>query len=106
MPSDSPNSGAKIENTGTFDAKSPARLPKEVEAAISLAVRRAINGLKLEVEAKRPRLVTEKHMHFDTREFSDVLLSLRRECDRAEALIKELRAEREKILRVTHPERF
>jgi hypothetical protein len=106
MPGDAPNSRTKTENTRTFDGKPPAELPKEVEKAIWLAVRRAVNGLKREVEAKRPRTVVEKHTHFDTRQFADVLLALRRESDRAEALVKEIRTEREKILRIVKPEMF
>ena len=51
-------------------------------------------------------MVTEKHMHFSTKEFTDTLLALRRECDRAEALLLELRTEREKILRIVKPELF
>jgi hypothetical protein len=100
---------AESGNIGNKDAKT-GELAKAVDDAIAVAVykavRRAINGLKREVEAKRPRMVTEKHMHFSTKEFADTLLALRRECDRAEALLAELRSEREKILRVTHPERF
>ena len=38
-------------NIGNTDAKPPAQLPKEIEKAIWLAVRRGINGLKREGEA-------------------------------------------------------
>jgi hypothetical protein len=97
---------AKSGNNGNSGAKPEEELPSEVRAAIFVAVRRSIRGLKAEVEAKRPRTVVEKHIHFDTREFADVLLALRKECDRAAGLLAELRAERERILRVTKPELF
>jgi hypothetical protein len=106
MPGDEQNSRAKIENARTFDAKLQAQLPKEVEKAILLAVHGAIRGLKAEVEAKRPRTIVEKHMHFNAVEFADVLLALRRECDRAAGLLAELRTEREKTLRIIKPEMF
>jgi hypothetical protein len=96
-------------NIGNKDAKA-AELPKAVhdtiEVAVYKAVRRSINGLKREVEAKRPRMVTEKHIHFSTKEFTDTLLALRQECDRAETLLAKLRAEREQILRIIKPELF
>jgi hypothetical protein len=97
---------AKIGNIGNTHPKPEVELPSEVRSAIFLAVRRSISGLKSEVEAKRPRTVVEKHIHFDTAEFARVLLALRQECDRAAALLAELRTERERILRLTKPEMF
>ena len=106
MASDAPKSRTQTGNTGTFTVEAPAELPKEVEKAIYLAVRRGINALRREIEAKRPRMVTEKHTHFNPKEFVETLLALRRECDRAEALLASLHTEREKLLRIMKPELF
>jgi len=77
-------------NIGNTDAKASAELPKEVEKAIWLAVRRAINGLKREVEAKRPRTVVEKSYNIGPGAFEESLrihALLVQENERAERLL-------------------
>ncbi len=104
MPSDTLNLGPEIGNARTFNGKPQAQLPKEVQAAILAAVRQAINALRREVEAKRPRTVVEKKYNVAPGALEESVRihgALCQENERAERLLLQLRQARAELLKAS-----
>src|ERR1700722_4981162 len=102
MPGDAPNSRARSENARTFSAK-PAKLPAGLNDAIDAAVAKALLRAIRKVPALR-RTIVEKIYQIDPRAYQqgiELSAKLNEQFLRADALLKELRAERERILRFT-----
>jgi hypothetical protein len=119
MPNETPNSGAKTGNSGTFDSNQPeeSAVAQSLfpDALLDLLIERVLRCLYRRNPELKPRpaklrkRTVEKIYQIDPRAFQQGLelsAKLNEEFARATALIKELRSEREQILRVTKPELF
>jgi hypothetical protein len=120
MPNETPNSRGTTGNSGTFDAQQPEESPVAQcllpDPLVDLVVERVVRilyrrnpELKRKPAKLRKRTIVEKIIQVDPRAYQqgiELSVKLNDQFARAEVLLAELRAEREKILRITHPERF
>ena len=120
MPNKTPNLGAKTCIPPSFDSTQPDEsvvaeclLPDPLVDLVVERVVRILYRRNPELKRKHPKLrtrtVVEKIYQIDPRAFLqgiELSTKLNEQFFRAEALLKELRAEREQILQLTKPEQF